>query len=134
MEVLQEYAVQEKVVCSATDNALNETNAMRDAGIPNFGGFAHTLNLAVKTALNIASGADIDDFVDVEDAEDSPLASQYELLHKKISKLVTRTKKSSNAKREFKQCQEAVNHLKAKKDQKKILRLKQFVPTRWNSR
>ena len=134
MEVLVKFNVEGKVVCAVTDNASNEMNAMEDAGFPHFGGFAHTLNLAVKKALSIASGVDVDN-IDMEYfTEEAATGSDYEKLHKKISKLVTRLHKSSNAKREFKQCQEAVNLLKENDEDKKILALIQFIKTRWNSR
>ena len=113
------------MICSTTDNASNETGAYTAAGIPNFGGFAHTLNLAVKKALAISTGGEIEEEVDPYGDED-PVAStsDYKKLHSKISKLVTRTRKSSNAKREFRQCQEILN--------RKPRKLKQFCQTRWN--
>ena len=79
---------------------------MSDAGIPNFGCLAHTLNLVVKNALEIATGARIDDLGDLLSEDDPAIScSDYEKLHKKFSKMVTRTRKSSNARREFIQCQ-----------------------------
>ena len=127
LEVLNEYGAEEKVVCSSTDNASNEKAAMNEAGIPNFGCLAHTLNLAVNLAIRIATGVEIDDMSDQdEEQEHAPFASDYEKLHKKISKLVTRTRKSSNAKREFRQCQQTL------KPNKKPRKLKQFCATRWN--
>ena len=61
LEVLGKYDAAEKVVCSTTDNASNITKAMSEAGFPNFGGFAHTLNLVVNNALRIVSGFMADD-------------------------------------------------------------------------
>ena len=125
IEVLQEYGAEEKVVCSTTDNASNETGAMSLAGIPNFGGFAHTLNLTVKKALAISIGGEMEEIVDpYGDEEPAATTGDFEKLHSKISKLVTRTRKSSNAKREFRQCQQLVN--------RKPRKLKQFCKTRWN--
>ena len=111
-------------ICSTTDNAGNITNAAAEAGFPNFGCFAHTLNLAVKRALRIVSDYDPDEDGEFE-GETSETDSDYKKLHVKFTKLVTRTRKSSNAKREFRECQTMVK-LKTK-------RLKKSMPTRWNT-
>ena len=104
--VLTEYKVEEKVVCSSTDNAHNEKAAMDLAGIPNFGCLSHTLNLAVNWALKTATRGQLEDLGDLqgEDAGDS--SSAYERLTRKSlnwwnapSAVTSQPGNSDNAKR-----------------------------------
>ena len=131
-----------------TDNAGNMKKAIKKLGkFQWFGCFGHTLNLVIKRALKhstlpMSDVADLQqsDNTDSESAEsenedndqnERPRQSRakrdksgFAILKLKFKKLVTFVHKSTNAKDEFRQCQETAN-LKTKA-------LKQDCATRWN--
>ena len=149
--VLQEYVTDDKVVAVTTDNAGNMKKAIKKLGkFQWFGCFGHTLNLVVKRALRKSTlpMSDIPDLLqsdnsdnndseepESENAENDQEAippqskakrdkSGFEVLKLKFKKLVKFTHKSTNAKDEFKQCQETAKL--------KIKALMQDCATRWN--
>ena len=105
------------------DNASNMRKASKDAGIPNAGCYAHTLNLIVQDVLKRCTGYEFaQEGTETEEIEESD--NGFTIFHKKCKGLATLINKSTNAKREFMQCQKTAKL--------KNLRLMQDVSTRWN--
>ena len=149
------------MVAITTDNAENIKKAIKKLGkFPWFGCFGHTLNLVVKRALKKSTvpmtdipldltqsqatdsdeeerdnGSDSNEDEQVENQPRRGSAkadkSAFSILHKKFKDLARFVHKSSNAKVEFKACQEKANAT-LPEDQRCTTNLKQDIATRWN--
>ncbi len=104
--LIEDFGITEKIVAILSDNAANIQKALEDMNVPHLGCFAHSINLVATYAVNTSE-------------------SMSEL-RKKVTRVVALTKKSTSASEAFEECQKRVG-------MKKTLRLKQDVPTRWNS-
>lgn len=102
-EVLERFAIRNKICAVITDNAANMKAAVTELTLRHLGCFAHTLNLVVTDAISASIGAKLD----------------------KAKSIVQYFKRSSSALAKLREMQTSLN-----KDQ---LKLKQDVPTRWNS-
>merc|ERR1719229_788007 len=58
--ILQDYGIEDKLVCGCTDAGSNIKKAFKDAGIPRIHCFAHCLNLCVKEAFKVMESADME--------------------------------------------------------------------------
>ena len=101
---LSNMGIREKVVSLTTDNAANMLKASKDAKIPSIGCFAHLLNNAVTQALQFP---------------------EMKAIRDKVSKVVALTRRSTNALLELQEAQRGLG--------RKLRKLVQDVPTRWNS-
>lgn len=103
-KMAEEWNIADKINFVVTDNAANITRAVRDMGWKHYGCYAHTLNLIIQDTLKI-----------------------LQPLLEKIKKIVRHFKTSSTALAKLLKAQTTENPDCIPK------RLKQEVPTRWNS-
>ncbi len=106
LEASNDFGVTDKTSAIVADGAANIKKALNDMNVPHFACFAHVLNLVVTHAV-----------------ESTELLTE---LRAKVSKVVGLTKRSTTASEVLTKCQKTVGMTS-------ILKLKQDVPTRWNS-
>uniref|UniRef100_A0A182PWX0 BED-type domain-containing protein n=1 Tax=Anopheles epiroticus TaxID=199890 RepID=A0A182PWX0_9DIPT len=101
--VMVKFDIEDKVTCIVTDNARNMKNAASDLGIPHFSCFAHSLNLVVQDAIKNSIKPTVEE----------------------VKRIIMHFKHSGSSAQKLEEIQK---NLKSP-----CLKLKQDVPTRWNS-
>uniref|UniRef100_A0AAG5DQS5 HAT C-terminal dimerisation domain-containing protein n=2 Tax=Anopheles atroparvus TaxID=41427 RepID=A0AAG5DQS5_ANOAO len=101
--IMEEYDIKNKVVAVVTDNATNMKAAINILKLTHIPCFAHSLNIIVQTSLKTSIKRIIDE----------------------VKSIVQHFKKSATATQKLMQMQKNLKY--------PVLKLKQDVPTRWNS-